>query len=40
MSGRKTDIADYQKIEKIVDSCSENNYKTSELLAGILKCYF
>ena len=39
-TGRKTDISDYQMVEKIVDRCSDNGYKAADLLAEVVKEYF
>ena len=39
-TGRKTDISDYQTVEEIVDNCSDNGYKATDLWAEVVEEYF
>ena len=39
-TGRKTDISDYETIEKIVDESSSEEYAAGKILEGIVKYYF
>ncbi|MCM8530031.1 MAG: DUF1588 domain-containing protein [Lentisphaeraceae bacterium] len=39
-TGRKTDISDFQTVEKIADKCMETDYKTADVFVEVLREYF